>query len=300
MEDDKVKKSGDQTRGGRRSSGGGRRQDKAEPKDRDAATAAAAENKRGGLVRRGRKSDVVESAEAGKPKEDKPITFNAHALDMEPGFVIQERPSVDLTYQDFTRESYDESDRRPFVPKKRNEVPYELSDTPRTQQVDSRDSRNNGRRQASSPDSGKQVVEAAESGDGAPAAVQLDSRTKLADQGKDKRTPLRTRDDKGKPSREGGAQKSENTQAGNGSREKGRPQQDQAMPQQPANRRNPRTQGAAQARKSQEKSSGNSNDAKSSAGQAQTDTQQGESADTAKESLLRPYWMKSKGGKLSE
>ncbi|MCL2166477.1 MAG: hypothetical protein FWH49_04220 [Clostridiales bacterium] len=299
MEDDKVKKTEDQAKGGRRPSGGGRRQDKAEPKARDDAGAAAADNKRSGPARRGRKSEAAEGAEAGNQKEDKPVTFNAHALDMEPGFVIPERPSVDLTYQDFTRESYDENDRRPFVPKKRNEVPFELSDTPRTQQTDMRESRNNGRRQASVPDSGKQADEAAESGDGASAAVQLDSRTKQADQGKEKRSPLKMREDKGKTSREGGAQKSENTQAGNGSREKARPQ-DQELPQQPVNRRSPRAQGAAQTRRGQDKGNTNSDYAQSGAGQAQTDTQQGEGADAAKESLLRPYWMKSKGGKFSE
>lgn len=69
----------------------------------------------------------------GSQEADKPVTFNAHALDLDPGIVIPERPSIDLTYTDFTRESYEMGTGRPFVPKKKKIVPFELSETPKMQ-----------------------------------------------------------------------------------------------------------------------------------------------------------------------
>ncbi|MCL1849174.1 MAG: hypothetical protein FWF83_05850, partial [Clostridiales bacterium] len=107
--------------------------------------------KKGGFFRRDRKSADKGNDRAKAAQEDKPMEFHAHALEMEPGFVAPERQSIDLTYNDFTRESYDAKDRRPFVPVKRNLVPYELSETPRSQQEPQENRGNERRRPAREP-----------------------------------------------------------------------------------------------------------------------------------------------------
>jgi hypothetical protein len=63
------------------------------------------------------------------PDAEAPISFNAHPLDMEPDTIVPERPNIDLTYIDFTRESVEEGDRH-STPKKKKNIPYELSETP--------------------------------------------------------------------------------------------------------------------------------------------------------------------------
>jgi hypothetical protein len=81
---------------------------------------------------RNNKRNEKEETDSKIPKAEEPVIFNAHALDMEPGVITVPRPSLDLTYIDFTRESY-EAGEKPFVPKKKKLVPFELSDTPHMQ-----------------------------------------------------------------------------------------------------------------------------------------------------------------------
>jgi len=115
---------------GRRPAGAGRKQKNDEVKTPDNPTDSGEKKKDKHFLHR--KSEK-ENKTAQNPHADEPITFNAHALDMEPGVLIPPRPSVDLTYNDFTRESYHEDGSRPFVPKKKKSVPFELSETPRMQ-----------------------------------------------------------------------------------------------------------------------------------------------------------------------
>jgi hypothetical protein len=73
----------------------------------------------------------AESRSSKERKADEPITFNAHPLDLEPGTIIPPRPSINLSYNDFTRESMTIGESRSFVPKKRDPIPFELSEIPR-------------------------------------------------------------------------------------------------------------------------------------------------------------------------
>jgi hypothetical protein len=84
------------------------------------------------FMRRNKKKNDTEETENQAPKVEEPVSFNAHALDLEPGVVILPRPSLDLSYIDFTRESY-EAGEKPFTPKKKKVVPFELSETPHMQ-----------------------------------------------------------------------------------------------------------------------------------------------------------------------
>ncbi len=100
-------------------------------------TGSRSRKKPGGFRRDNREAretrETKEKPQGEKANSEKPAAFNAHALDMEEGFVMPVRPTVDLTYVDFTREAVTQSERRPFVPKRRNEVPFEMSETPKSQ-----------------------------------------------------------------------------------------------------------------------------------------------------------------------
>ena len=148
--DEVQKKQGTQPH--RKQAGDGNRQDRPEGRSegkqegKPEGAPSAGVKKRGGFLRRGGRGEENEAREAAKPAAaDIPVGFHAHPLDMEPGFVIPERPSVDLNYNDFTRESYDDSEKRLFVPKKKSGIPFELSLTPRTQS-EAREGRNNDAR----------------------------------------------------------------------------------------------------------------------------------------------------------
>lgn len=75
----------------------------------------------------------------GKPRqknrqeaaEQAPPVFHAHALDLDPNIVIPERPSVDLTYNDFTRSAIEGELKQPKVRKRKPLIPFELTETPR-------------------------------------------------------------------------------------------------------------------------------------------------------------------------
>jgi hypothetical protein len=67
-------------------------------------------------------------------RKEGPAAFNAHALDLDAQAVIPDRPSIDLNYTDFTRESYEPAPGASRShPRKKKTVPFELSETPRTQ-----------------------------------------------------------------------------------------------------------------------------------------------------------------------
>ena len=127
-------KAGESTR---KPPGIGKKKKNAENKTEEPAGEASGK-KSGGFFHRRKKTsekeskDSKESKEGHLPEDEAPASFNAHALDMEPGVVIPPRQSLDLTYNDFTRESYEEAN-KPFVPKKKKPVPFELSETPRMQ-----------------------------------------------------------------------------------------------------------------------------------------------------------------------
>ena len=60
-----------------------------------------------------------------------PPVFHAHALDLDPDLVIPERPSVDLTYTDFTRSAIEGELKQPKMRKRKPLIPFELTETPR-------------------------------------------------------------------------------------------------------------------------------------------------------------------------
>ena len=218
------------------------------------------------------------------PKNEAPLSFNAHALDMEPGFVAPERPSVDLTYIDFTRESVAEGERRHFVPKKRNIVPYELSETPRTQQ-DSRDGRSQDRRrqQSFSPvetnPPPETISEQKRPQSGESRETAMDTTTKGTDRsvkGEDRRErQQRPKQEKSKPQENVGARRSENQ--GDNSRTK---------PEKAAKRKDQTSMRSNRDHKE------NRDTANRSTANRDAVNQEATSQEAGKESLIRPYWMK--------
>ncbi|MCL1804868.1 MAG: hypothetical protein FWG28_02530 [Clostridiales bacterium] len=245
------------------------------------------------------------------PRPEGPPSFHAHALDLEPGVVFPERPSLDLTYVDFTRESY-EAD-KPFVPRKKKIVPFELSETPRMQ-PDFWEGRTPGRRklmgQPDGANRGEKDGEAARTRDGKPSEGRKEARDKSGDK---KETGQRAQKGRGerKAARDGardntrdGASESivesarENTResAGEGVRDGSKEEAQEAGRQsrgnikrqdQPMMKRSAKRQEHnADRRKSRD--GGNTGEGKSQPAEPANDQGGGD----AKESLIKPYWMK--------
>ena len=302
------------------------------------------------FMQRNKKRDEKAETVSQAPKEEEPIVFHAHALDIEPGVVIPPRPSVDLTYNDFTRESY-QAGEKPFVPKKKKIVPFELSETPKTQseywegrapgrrkllnameQAEASDDKAEPRRhrdrknregqgeaaenaadKAGTPggkapdkrddqrrkpekaglmrkvftktpsagsEGGPEADKAAESKD-----ATLPAGEKRQEQGKAMRGP-RQRDKAGAP---GGARRQGQGAGQGGARpaeRDGAPDQGKAPDQGGAQDRGGATRPAVQARPGQEADA----EGQAKGGDAKKDN----GAESAKESLMRPYWMKKK------
>lgn len=131
--EDIQEKSGESAR---RPSGARKKQNGKQIKSRQ-PTGEEGDNKNNAMFHRKNRESENAGKEGPPPEPDEPVSFNAHALDLEPGQIIPQRPSIDLTYNDFTRESY-EAGERPFVPRKKKIVPFELSETPRTQSENQR------------------------------------------------------------------------------------------------------------------------------------------------------------------
>ncbi len=151
--------------GQRRPSGHGKKY-KGEGKEGEEVREENNGKKRNRQFRRNQDDKAKDSQKTGSQEEDKPLTFNAHALDLDPGIAIPERPSIDLTYTDFTRESYEMGTGRPFVPKKKKIVPFELSETPKMQ-ADYWEGRAPGRRKLMN--AMENSAEARSNGEGQPA-----------------------------------------------------------------------------------------------------------------------------------
>ena len=219
--------------------------------------------------REGAQADKQPKEEAEPPKEEGPITFTEHALDLEPGFAIPPRQSVDLDYQDFTRESFDERDRRPFVPKKRNAVPYEMSETPRSQS-ETRNTRQSDRRRTGTQE------EQAQSGKESGRTENKDTKgnkgrePKQAGQGRQARES--NRNDRPRDTTPGAGQETKPRTAAGGEK----------------TGLFAKNRGWKAGGGTNKKNTDTANGGKDSAGEKQGDN----SPEQAKESLIRPYWMK--------
>jgi len=213
-----------------------------------------------------------------KPEPEGPPSFNAHALDLEPGVIIPERPSLDLTYHDFTRESY-EAGEKPFVPKRRKAVPFELSETPRMQS-EYWEGRTPGRRKILSQ---AESAVSAETNDAPPRqqeSRQPETRREGADRTNEKRESQQ-RAQKGRPERKAVRENPREDSPGQGNA--GR--QDK-----PGIKKNPKRQEHNIIRKKgKESKEGKTEHERGGAPAEPVNDQTGESA---KESLMKPYWMK--------
>ena len=169
------------------------KQEQSEEKEQEGSAVGDNKKKRG-FFRKERQESGKESRDAQK---EGPVSFNAHALDMDPGFVLPARPSVDLTYNDFTRESYDTNEGRVFVPKKKHAVPFELSDTPRTQQ-DPREGKPTDRRKATIPADPDKQSAAPRDPDSMKEIKPADIRKEPAEQAKEKRDKQRAKPERNK------------------------------------------------------------------------------------------------------
>ena len=219
--------------------------------------------------------------QAKQPEQETPISFHAHALDLEPGTIIPERPSLDLTYIDFTRESYDAGD-KPFVPKKKKAIPFELSDTPHTQS-EYWEGKSPGRRK-SSPQGD---AAAGQRHEDAPRPQQEKENDKhkqkqqkgkamrnVLTRGKEDRKLLRGDEEDAESALDAGAQKETQRKSQSQSQGKGRGnarRQDQ---------RRPKERGEA------------GQETRAAAGDAQNAESNEAAPEPSKESRMRPYWMK--------
>ena len=223
--------------------------------------------------------------QANQPAQEAPLSFHAHALDLEPGTLIPERASVDLTYHDFTRDSYEAGD-KPFVPKRKKPIPFELSETPHTQS-EYWEGKSAGRRRPSAQ------------GENAPSAprreeAQHAQETKDSDKQKQKQKPpkgkilrnvLARGKDEIKPPR------NEETDADAGTTAVLR--KDETQKAQGKGRGNKRQDSVRRKERGESGSGAVSGSISGGTGnKAKKDEQKALPPESAKESLMRPYWMK--------
>ena len=155
-----------------------------------------------------------------QPVEPEVISFNPHPLDLDEDVEIPVRPSVDLTYHDFTRESVNVGERRQFLPKKRNAVPYEQSETPRSQSESTRQADNEEPRQRERRRSRAPVVEAKE-GSVSSAAIPESADTSNRIVATNAKKPEKTAGTSGFGKKRGGhAQRTQSNQTGRPEKEK--------------------------------------------------------------------------------